>query len=135
MRHWISHRVWIITIIKLNEKNTKSIRGIEGMESISALKKLFNLWNQQAMPLKKALWTPDYDRLARHPNKHKLDGVSPLMTDPPRINFTTLSPKKYIYIYVTCDKWHETCDTLIVTCDKWHVKCDTRREVNILSKL
>ena len=48
-----------------------------------------------------------------------LDGVAPLMTDPPPISFTTLSKKK-----MTRDTWHVTRDMWHVTRDAWHVTCD-----------
>ena len=53
----------------------------------------------------------------------KLDGVAPLMTDPPPISSTTLSEKKK----KKNDMWHVTRDT-------WHVTRDTFGGVNILSK-
>ena len=74
----------------------------------------------------------------------KLDGVGPLITNPPPTIFTTLSKKrkkekkkKKIYIdtwQVTLDMWQGTCDTWHGTCDMWHGTCDTWKEVNILSK-
>ena len=41
----------------------------------------------------------------------KLDGVAPLITDPP-----PTSSKK-----VTCDIWHVTCDMWHVTCEMWQM--------------
>ena len=55
----------------------------------------------------------------------KLDGVAPLMTDPPPIGSTTLSEKRK----KKCDTWHVTCDTWHVTRDMWQVW-----GLNILSK-
>ena len=61
--------------------------------------------------------------------RRKLDGVAPLMTDPPPISSTTLSEKKNKKIkkmwYVTRDMWHVTRDTWHVTRDMWHVTHDT----------
>ena len=54
----------------------------------------------------------------------KLDGVGPLITDPPPKSSNTLIQKKYIY----WDMWHMTqhmtCDAWHVTCDMWHVASD-----------
>ena len=51
----------------------------------------------------------------------KLQGVGPLITDPPPTSSTTLYKK------VTCDIWYRTHDMWHLTCDKWW-------GVNILSK-
>ena len=52
---------------------------------------------------------------------YKLDGVAPLMTDPPPISYTTLSKKKNKNKW---DTWHVKCDTWHVTRDMWHVTRD-----------
>ena len=47
-------------------------------------------------------------------NQYKLDGVAPLMTDPPPTNFTSFSKKLKIYIdknIIINDTRHVTCDT------------------------
>ena len=54
----------------------------------------------------------------------QLDGVAPLITDPPPTRSTTLSKKLR---HFTRGTWHKTCDT-------WHVTSDTWWGVNILSK-
>ena len=49
---------------------------------------------------------------------HELTRQDRLITDPPPINFTTLSKK-----IGTCDIWYVTCYTSHVTRDTWHVTC------------
>ena len=64
-------------------------------------------------------------------NQYKLDGVAPLMTDPPPTNFTSFAPppknkkKRKKKKIVTCDTWHVTPDTWHVTRDTWHLTHDT----------
>ena len=49
-------------------------------------------------------------------SRSKLDGVGPLITDPPPTSFTTLSKKRrYIFLMVTCDMWRVTCDMCHMT--------------------
>ena len=67
----------------------------------------------------------------------KLDGIAPLITDPPLTISTTLSKKKKKKkkkMHLTCDRWHMTIDTWHVnmtsdtwhlTHDNWHMTCDT----------
>ena len=59
-----------------------------------------------------------------------LDGVAPLITDPPPTSFRTLSPPKN----TQKKTWHLTCDMWHVTCDTWHITRDRLGEVNLLSK-
>ena len=50
------------------------------------------------------------------PNGCKLDGVGPLITDPPKTSFTTWSKNNY-----NRNKWHMTCETWCTTHDTWQV--------------
>ena len=60
-------------------------------------------------------------------SSYKIDGVAPLMTDPPPISSTTLSgkkKKKNDTWHMTRDTWHVTRDTWHLTRDMWHLTCD-----------
>ena len=58
-----------------------------------------------------------------HYSNLKLDGVAPLMTDPPTTNFTSFSKK--IYRKYKEKKEEKNCDTGHLTCDTGHLTCDT----------
>ena len=92
--------------------------------------------------------------------KLKLDGVTPLIADPPLtcyntlfdFNFFLLTKRnlkkkienikyKYKYVYTKSYRWHVTPDIWHVTCDKWHgtndschVSRDKKGVVKIVSK-
>ena len=78
----------------------------------------------------------------------KLDGVAPLMTDPPPISSTTLSPppKKYVTLdtrHVTRDMWHVTrlggwtfsqnfSSLALTICDLWYYE-DLEEKAHLIS--